>query len=1074
MALPVFAYQAQSEDPHISLTLLEGLKERIQKNDPSIEASFDELNHYFSVNSNTYSEADFLNLKSYRDVLKQDYIVAYETLLEARELATESNNTLAIAESHRLEGVILDLYGEHANALDAFNRALTIYNKEDSDSVLLVYSAMGNTYMSLKDYEQLLSFGHKYLEAARRLESQENEGIAYFLQGHAQNALGLYQDAKVSFLLAEDLLKQNQYPFIGIIYSSMVELHIAQGNLNEALKRLNQAAEADRQVGFRYNEGSYLLQLAEIYEQRGEIDLAIAELEGGLQSDAVNNDKLVLLELLEHLISLSEKAENFRAALDYSKQYRKAYEQSFNEQQSKLLALNRVRLAISEKEETIKLLQKDNQLKEQRNLIQQKQNTYQLYFIIGVILFLVLVITLWLRTRKQRKALNTLTHDLQRATEAKSDFLARMSHEIRTPLNAIIGLTKLSQRAAESQEQQTNLIQIEGASKTLLSVINDILDFSKIEAGKLDIESIPFKLDALVNQTIRLHLANAEEKHIELIQHIARDVPLNLVGDPLRIQQILSNLVSNALKFTEDGLISVSIRCIREGKNLQLEFEVKDTGIGLSNEQKAKLFQPFNQGDESISRRFGGTGLGLTICQQLSTLMGGNIWVESQLGKGASFYFTVAVKQDPAQKVLSPSKQLSSLKVLVADDVSLSRHAICEALSSANIAPDIATGGQEAIAKLRIATANNTPYDVLILDWRMPDIDGFEVAAIMNQEFANKKPKVIMLSAFDSPHMREQAKQIGIHTFIEKPFRTSELIDKLQELCLNVTTNTVAFDSVQIPNLKGMRILFAEDNALNQKVALGLLKDTHADIHVVDNGLEAYKALRDDENFDAVLMDIQMPVMDGLTATRAIRTELKLTLPIIAMTAHAMQQDIDKSLAAGMNAHINKPIDPNRLFSTLTEAFKEIKASDKSEEKQQEILSPQNTSAPLDTDLAEIKPASRALDYIEQERAINSLLGDKQLYKVLMNDFIALQNELDTLRTAIDERDFASVSRIAHIYISALRYIGAYELASLTNSIELAIQQNEQLNSEEFITQLDLLHHELTKMHGKVEQLNAS
>ncbi|NDV93133.1 response regulator [Alteromonas sp. 345S023] len=1059
MALFVFAFQAVADSPPPSQGLFDELKERIRKNDASVETTLISLEQFFAANPDEYNHAGFLNLKAYTHILKQNYIAAYETILEARDLAKTAKNTIALAESYRLEGLILDFSGEHATALEALNRSLALYNEAQSKRVLLVYSTMGNVYTSLKDFDQMLSFSRQYLSTAQRLNSPQDEGIAYFFQGYAQNAVEKYQDAKVSLLLAENLLSEMDYPFISIVYNAMAGLYIAQGNLAEALKRLNQAAEADRQVGFRYNEGTYLLQLAKIYKQRGETKLAIAELESGLTRDVVQNDKVLLLDLLEQLILLSESTNDYRTALNYSKQYRKVYKQSFNEQQSRLLALNRVRLAISEKEEMIRLLEKENQLKEQRNLIQQKQNTYQLYFIAGVILSLILVIGLLIRTRQQRRALDNLTHDLRKATKAKSDFLARMSHEIRTPLNAIIGLTKLSQRAAETQEQQTNLVQIEGASQTLLSVINDILDFSKIEAGKLDIESTQFNLGSLVNRTIRLHVGRANEKHIELIQHIARDVPLNLIGDPLRIQQILSNLLSNALKFTEEGLVSVSVRCTDDEDKILLEFEVKDTGIGLSTKQKSKLFKPFNQGDESISRRYGGTGLGLTICKQLTTLMGGDIWVESQLGKGASFYFTVITERDPAQNSISPPMKLSSLKVLIADDISVSRRAISEALSSADIKADIATGGQEAIAKLREATACETPYDVLILDFKMPDIDGLEVAAIMNQEFVKKKTKVIMLSAFESPQMREQAKQLGIHSFIKKPFATTELVDKLKELCLNSPNHSLDAEKIHAPNLAGKKILFAEDNSLNQKVALGLLKDTHATIKVVSNGLEALDVLREDAAFDIVLMDIQMPKMDGLAAARAIRNELRLPLPIIAMTAHAMQQDIEKSYDAGMDGHINKPVDPNRFFDLLVEILDGQKATSSAKGA--------HKSKPASSD--PIVPYSLA--FIDKKQAMQALLNDEALYKVLLNDFIALQPELETLRKAIEERDYKTILRIAHIYTTALKYIGAYALAELASSIELVIQRNEQLDTEGFIVRLDLFHHELRQMNDKVKKL---
>ena len=1051
MTLSARAFATPQDSTSSPIVQLNGLKTRIQENDPSVQDTFAELHAFLAAHPNDFEHARFLNIKSYFYILKQDYVQAYEALLEARKYAESGSNLLGLAESYRLEGLILDLSGEHANALKAMHYALDFFNEAESDRVLLVYSAMGNVYMSLKDYELMLTFAHQYLSAAQRFNSKEGEGTAYFFQGYAQRALGKYQDAKVSLLLSESLLREANYPFIGIVYSAMSELHIAQGNLSEALKKLNQAAEADRQVGFRYNEGSHLLHLVDIYKQKGELELAIAELEAGLDKDIIKNDKALVIDVLNQLITLCEQTGDLAAALKYSKQYRQAFKQSFNEQQSKLMALHRVRLAISEKEETIKLLEKDNQLKEQRNLIQKKKNTQQLYFIGFVILSLGLVVGLWLRTRQQRKTLDTLTQDLRKATKAKSDFLARMSHEIRTPLNAIIGLTKLSQRAAEDKEQQTNLIQIEGASQTLLSIINDILDFSKIEAGKLDIESTQFNLDALVNQTIRLHLARAQEKHIELIQHISRDVPLNLIGDPLRIQQVLNNLLSNALKFTEDGLISVSVRCQQTTDDIMLEFEVKDSGVGLTTAHQAQLFQPFNQGDESISRRYGGTGLGLAICKQLTSLMGGEIWVESQLGKGSIFHFTVKVKPDATQQIISPSNQLSALKVLIADDIEASRNAILEALSVANIQADIATGGKDAVVKMRTALATSSPYDLLILDWNMPDIDGLEVAAIMNQEFSIKQPKVIMLYAFESPRMREQASQLGIRNFIKKPFSTSELVDKLQELCLNVKAKTLPKDTPAVPNLKGTRILFAEDNALNQKVTLGLLNDTQATIEVANNGLEAVSILRKDSTFDVVLMDIQMPVMDGLTAAKHIRKELKLTLPIIATTAHAMQQDIDKSLAAGMDGHINKPVDPNRFFDVLVEVLDKRQSSATSELTNEATI------------------ANSSLTFIDKPKALETLLGDEALYKELLNDFIALEDELNALHKAIETQDYPSIERIAHIFTTALRYIGAFTLAELASSIELTVKRNEHRTADDFSNRLKTLHNALVELREEVK-----
>ena len=396
--------------------------------------------------------------------------------------------------------------------------------------------------------------------------------------------------------------------------------------------------------------------------------------------------------------------------------------------------------------------------------------------------------------------------------------------------------------------------------------------------------------------------------------------------------------------------------------------------------------------------------------------------------------------------------------MLVVDDVSLSRHAISEALLMANIESDLATGGQEAIAKLRNATANNAPYDLLILDWKMPDIDGLEVVAIMNQEFAAKPPKVIMLSAFESAQMREQATRLGIKTFIKKPFGASELINNIQELCLDyrASAEIVETDVSGFPNLAGKTILLAEDNALNQKVALGLLKDTHANIQVASNGIEAIDILRRNSAFDLVLMDIQMPEMDGLEATKVIRSELQLTMPIIAMTAHAMQQDIDKSIAAGMNAHLNKPVEPEKLFSVLATLIREHKTTTVGIEANELYDVPANA-----------KPL-KALTHIDKTRAMQSLLNDESLYTTLLTDFLALQAELDALSVAIADKDYPSISRIVHIYSTALKYIGAYELAELTRAVELTIQNQEE-RAEDFDRQLEIMSCALAEIHETVK-----
>ena len=815
-------------------------------------------------------------------------------------------------------------------------------------------------------------------------------------------------------------------------------------------------------MGFLYNEVPRLLLLAEIYRSQGDIELAISELKKGVNQDALKKDKIQFLQILERLIELTELTDNESAQLGFLKQYNTLYQQSFNQKQAQMLGINNVRLNVFEKDKAIKLLQKENELQLQSNLIQQQNIRYQVVIILTILVALLLVLALLIRTRRQRTQLNRYSIELKQATQAKSDFLARMSHEIRTPINAISGLTKLMQRSADKPEDITNLRQIDEASISLLGVINDILDFSKIEAGKLDIESTSFQLDKVISQSIRLQSIKAHEKNIELIQHIARDVPLFLQGDGMRIQQILINLLSNAVKFTDEGLVSVTVKNKETEQGLLLEFAVTDSGIGLSQNQIDGLFESFAQVDESISRKYGGTGLGLAICKQLVELMQGKIWIESKLGQGSTFYFTVPVQEDKNQHISSPSKQLSGLKVLVADDVYLSRQVIADALLNANITPDLANGGQQTLNKLRYAAAEHQPYELLILDWKMPDIDGLEVAAIINQEFKANKPKIIMLSAFDFSHMRQAAKQLGIKHFIEKPFSASELINKLQEVVFNIKANaSISFTEMKtVPDLSGKRILLAEDNKLNQKVALGFLKYTNAQVVLAENGREVIEAFKNQVAFDCILMDVQMPEMDGLTATSILRNELNCTIPIIAMTANAMKLDIQKSIDVGMTAHINKPIDPEYFYQVIAEIL--LTSS--------QALTPSSPVTALPTEEPLATNPIETLLIMDQQQAMQKRFIDEETFTSMLKDFVVKEPTINTLGTLIENKDYQGIYGITHDVLPALTYIGAFNIAKLAKSIELIIYNKKQTNTQDFTEQLNQFHQAMVGLVIKINK----
>jgi len=493
-------------------------------------------------------------------------------------------------------------------------------------------------------------------------------------------------------------------------------------------------------------------------------------------------------------------------------------------------------------------------------------------------------------------------------------------------MNGILGMTELVLDTELTVEQRDSLGLVRLSAESLLTVINDILDFSKIEAGKLDLESIPFDLRESLGETMKALSFRAHQKGLELVYEVQPDVPEALLGDPSRIRQIIVNLVGNSIKFTERGEVLVSVeRGAETDKTVDLHFAVKDTGVGIPADKQQKIFEAFSQADGSMARKYGGTGLGLTICTKLVELMNGRIWVESELGKGSTFHFIVSlgVQENPPLRPnpLRPD-QLRDLHVLIVDDNFTNRRVLLGMLTRWGMRPTAVEGGRAALQALEIAKSTGHPFPLILLDGQMPEMDGFALADQIQKEPGLIDVTIMMLTSAGHLGDAARCRELGISAYLVKPIRQTELLDAICQVLIKaskaedlplVTRHTLR------ENKQRSRVLLAEDNAVNQTLAVRLLEKRGYTVVVAGDGRAAVEAFEKNQ-FDVVLMDIQMPGMDGFEATAAIRAKEKLTgghIPIIAMTAHALKGDQDRCLSASMDGYVSKPIRTSELFSTI-------------------------------------------------------------------------------------------------------------------------------------------------------------
>ena len=597
------------------------------------------------------------------------------------------------------------------------------------------------------------------------------------------------------------------------------------------------------------------------------------------------------------------------------------------------------------------------------------------------------------KVRERTAELAAATQTAEEANQAKSEFLANMSHEIRTPLNGIIGMTELALDTALSLEQREYLTMVKSSADSLLSILNDILDFSKIEMRKLELEQIPFSVRDHLADLLKPLALRAEQKGLEVVCHVLPDVPNVAVGDPGRLRQVLVNLVGNAIKFTERGQILVQVeRAQKTAVDTVLHYFVSDSGIGIPGEKQQAIFEPFKQADGSTTRRFGGTGLGLTISSTLVELMGGRIWLESAPLEGSTFHFTVRLGITDARPE-PPAVDLTDLPVLVVDDNGVNRRVLHDLLVRWRMRPTVADSGVAALRALTDASAHGRPFALILLDANMPEMDGFEVARRIRDEAKLGGATIMMLSSSGQYDESNRCREAGIASYLTKPVDQRELLSAIGHVLAREPGQRAQLPTSMLPAElpdRRLHVLLAEDNAVNQRLAASLLERRGHRVTIAANGREAIDAVRA-QRFDVVLMDVQMPEMGGFEATRAIRTleqgNGSSRLPIVAMTAHAMKGDRERCLASGMDEYLTKPLDPRQLCALVEEMA---------------------TGRPP----AAYDPASVPTVPVQVLARVG---GDRQLLAEISRLFVDdAPRHLERIRHALDTRDGESLRRAAH------------------------------------------------------------